>query len=619
MSLLLWIGIFFGLQPSNQDTLVLDQVEVYAPSLNRFSQGQKIQTYSGHILKSYTGRTLGELLQETSPVFVRQYGAGMLASPSFRGTSAGHTAVFWNGIPINSPSLGQSDLSIIPLAGVDGVALHFGNGGALFGNEAIGGSIHLSSQPGFDNGFQMSFIQQFGSFGLFNNHLKIAFSTPDFSSVTRFYRESAKNNFTFEDLSRAGTPEVKATHSEVWQSGIVQDLAWNTTSNQQLKASIWYNQAKRQIQPLMGSSTLDVQEDQNLRLAIDYFFFRKKSILNLKTGFVRDEQLFNQIENNTSQYLLSTDWNSSLSPKLNLNAGLRLNFIVGDLSTYQATDQRIESYQSIRYQPNLKLNISLNLRQLAFQDQFEPFIPSLGADWDFWENSNHALSLKSSIAKGFKVPTLNDRYWQPGGNPDLLPEKSSSGELGLIWKKSGNLNLQNSLTYYQMQVDNWIIWLPRGNVWSPENIREVQNLGFEYHGEANRSWGSWNLKANWTYAWSRAVSTKGIGASDASVGKQLPYTPKHQANGRITVERKDFSAFIGTFYVGERRISTDSQRMVSAYQLYNLGLGYGNLTWGKLNFPIRFQINNLFNKPYQVLYLRPMPGRSFQITISINL
>src|SRR5688572_15081807 len=104
MTLLLFVFAVFGFGPM-QDTIPLEQVEVYAPALDRFAQGQKVVNFDSKLLETYSARSLGDLLQEKSPVFVRQYGAGMLASPSFRGTSAGHTAVFWNGLPINSPSL----------------------------------------------------------------------------------------------------------------------------------------------------------------------------------------------------------------------------------------------------------------------------------------------------------------------------------------------------------------------------------------------------------------------------------------------------------------------------------------------------------------------------------
>ena len=171
----------------------------------------------------------------------------------------------------------------------------------------------------------------------------------------------------------------------------------------------WYNQADREIQPVMGSNTNDTQKDESIRLAVDYFHFGKKSILNLKTGLIRDNQVFNQSINSSSQYFLSGDWDAALSSKWNLKTGIRLNFIQGDLSTYQATDQRIETYQSLRFEPVEKVRLSLNLRQLAYLDQFEPFIPSLGVDWDFWKNTSNQLSLKASLAKGIKVPTLNDR------------------------------------------------------------------------------------------------------------------------------------------------------------------------------------------------------------------
>ena len=168
MILLFLVFSVFGLGPI-QDTVSLEQVEVYAPALDRFAQGQKLMNFDSKVLEAYSARSLGDLLQEKSPVFIRQYGAGMLASPSFRGTSAGHTAIFWNGLPVNSPSLGQSDLSILPVEAIDQVQLHFGSSGALVGNEAIGGSLHLNSKSNFGKGFEGKISQTFGSFGLFNS------------------------------------------------------------------------------------------------------------------------------------------------------------------------------------------------------------------------------------------------------------------------------------------------------------------------------------------------------------------------------------------------------------------------------------------------------------------
>jgi outer membrane cobalamin receptor len=618
MFLLLWVFSFVVSSPI-QDTVKLAEVEVYSPALNRFTQGQKVTSWTAKDLETYQGRSLADILQEQSPVFVRQYGAGMIASPSFRGTSAGHTAVFWNGLPINSPSLGQSDLSILPISAVDQVSLQFGNAGALFGNEAIGGSIHLESKPKFAEGLRLGLLQQAGSFGLLNTHLTGGFSTENFSSKTRVYRDFSKNDFPYKDLGQIRTPEVKEDHAQFKQVGLVQDLAWNLNTTNQLKTAFWWNKTNREVQPVMGSNTQDEQQDQSFRVALDYFHFGKKSIWNLKTGLVQDKMLFNQSLNQTTQYFVSGDWDETFSDKWNTKTGIRYTLAHGELSTYTEDDSRIELYQSSKFVANEKLAFSINLRQLIYSGTFAPFTPNLGMDWSFWENGKHSLQLKTSFGKGFKVPTLNDRFWNPGGNPDLKPEESLTSEIGLNWIGTGKITWNQGLTYYRMSVDNWIIWLTQGSIWSPENIKKVDNQGIEYQGSLTGELGEWNWEFISSYTYSKAITTEGTDENDQSVGKQLAYTPQHQANAKLRIEKSGFSSSIGTYYVGKRSVTADNPRMMPSFQLFNLGLAYDRLELGKLHFPVSFQVNNVFNTDYQVLYLRAMPGRSFQFNLSILL
>lgn len=618
MFLLLFVFSFVSGSPF-QDTVKLAEVEVYAPALDQFAQGQKVMSWTKKDLASYQGRSLADILQEQSPIFVREYGAGMIASPSFRGTSAGHTAVFWNGLPINSPSLGQSDLSILPISAIDQVILQFGNAGALFGNEAIGGSIHLESGSSFGKGLELGILQQVGSFVLLNTQLTGGFSTQKFSSKTRAYRKFSKNNFPYKDLGQIGTPEVKEDHAQFKQIGLVQDLGWNLNEKNQLKAAFWWNKTNREVQPVMGSNTQDEQEDHSIRGVLDYFHFGEKSIWNLKTGFVQDKLLFNKSLNQTTQYFASGDWDQTFSDKWNTKAGIRYTLARGKLSSYTENDSRLELYQSTKFNANENLVVSINLRQLIYAGTFAPFTPNLGMDWNFWKNGIQSLQLKSSIGKGFKVPTLNDRFWNPGGNPDLKSEESLNGEIGLNWNGKGKITWNQVLTYYKMSVNNWIIWLPKGSIWTPENIKKVDNQGIEYQGNIAGDIGTLNWELTTSYTYSKAVTEKGTGENDQSVGKQLPYTPKHQANANLRVEKAGFSSSIGTYYVGERSVTADNPRTMPSFQLFNFGLGYDQLKFGKLHFPVSFQISNVLNTDYQVLYLRAMPGRSYQFNLSISI
>ncbi len=598
-----------------QDTVTLAGVEVFAPPLDRFAQGQKMISFEKKEFEAYASRSLGDLLQEKSPVFIRQYGAGMLASPSFRGTSAGHTAVFWNGLLINSISLGQSDLSILPIQAIDQAEIHFGSSGALFGNEAIGGSVHLGTQTKFGQGFKGQLSHSIGSFGLKNTSISTEFSGKSFSTQTKLYHQFAGNDFPFRDLSKPGTPELRAENAQTKQLGWVQDLAWSFSDKSQLKSSIWGNYADRKIQPVMGSATRDVQQDRNWRMVLDYFHFGAASIWNVKAGWVADQLIFNGTENRTRQFLLATDWDYQKIEKWTFKIGARGTFAKGDLSTYSASDQRIELYQSAKWKTNDRLSFSANLRQLSFPGRLEPFLPGLGLDFLVWENGQDQFLLKSSAGRGFKVPTLNDRFWNPGGNPDLLPEKSLNGEIGLHWIRKADFSLEQSLTYYRMTVDNWIIWLPQGSIWSPQNIREVRNQGLEYQGKGNLKIGQWNWTFCGSYTFSQALDL----TSDRNFPQQLPYTPKHQANGGLEVERNKFSLSLSSFYVGQRSIGTGNSRMLEGYQLWNIGFELPQIQWEKIQFPISFQVLNLLDRDYQVLYLRAMPGRSYQVSISIVL
>lgn len=606
---------------SAQDTVQLPEVEVFNAPLDKYTFGQHIEVITEKDLESFQGLSLAEYLQQRTGLFLRQYGPGMLASLTMRGTSAGHNAVFWNGIPINSPSLGQSDFSILPVGGFDQVAVHFGSGGALYGTDAIGGAIHLSNKPHFGGGHQVQFASLFGSFGRWNHQVQYAYSNKKISSRSRFYRNFSQNDFPFRNLSKIGTPIERQGNSQVEQWGIMQDQAWNLNSKNQISTAIWWNKTDRQIQPVIGSNTSDSQRDQNLRWVLDYFHFGENKIWNAKTGIVRDELIFNiNSRNKTTQYFMATDLDWRIHPKWNSKSGMRFTYIVGDLSTYEATDSRLELYQSTNFQPTEKLSFSMNFRQLVYEENLAPFTPSLGGDWELWRNNAHSIQLKSAFARSFKVPTLNDRFWVPGGNPNLESEKSWSGEIGLkhVFVKN-NFNFEQQITHFRMSVDNWIIWLPNGSFWSPQNIRKVNNSGLEYFLDVTQQLGEWRLGLSGNYAWNRAINQTNISENDRSKGKQLPYTPEHKFQSMVSIEKGGFSSFLNTQRVGERFVATDNTSKLKPYQLWDLGVNYRWSLGGKFSGILGAQINNLFNTEYQVLRLRAMPGRNYQFNLNITL
>ena len=65
----------------------------------------------------------------------------MLSSISFRGTGASHTAVLWNGINVNQPTIGQSDFSLFPVLAFNKVKVVYGSSSSKFGADVPSGSM----------------------------------------------------------------------------------------------------------------------------------------------------------------------------------------------------------------------------------------------------------------------------------------------------------------------------------------------------------------------------------------------------------------------------------------------------------------------------------------------
>ena len=70
---------------------------------SRFAIGSRWLVLDSTALAQYHGAALVELLEARTPLYIKNYGPGQLASILLHGTSARHTAVLWQGLNINIP------------------------------------------------------------------------------------------------------------------------------------------------------------------------------------------------------------------------------------------------------------------------------------------------------------------------------------------------------------------------------------------------------------------------------------------------------------------------------------------------------------------------------------
>src|SRR5690349_21183904 len=127
------------------DSVLLQPVVVYGIPEENYLAGSTLERLDSTVNASYRSNHLGEILSFQFPIYFRTYGNGMISGISMRGTSPQHTAVLWNGININSFSLGQADFSMLPAVAFDEVKVYSGGGSSRFGSGAFGGAVLLKT------------------------------------------------------------------------------------------------------------------------------------------------------------------------------------------------------------------------------------------------------------------------------------------------------------------------------------------------------------------------------------------------------------------------------------------------------------------------------------------
>jgi len=297
----------FSQQVLNDSVYELPQVQVSSDRINVFSPGLKIQEFDSLTLKLNQNENLGELLSRQSPLYIKSYGQGSLATISFRGTLAAHTGIYWNGFNLNPPNIGSTDLSIIPVSYFNSVEVLYGPSGSLFGNGNIGGNIQLKNNPDFDKGKRINLNLSAGSFHTYALNGTMQLSNNKWWSSTGFTYNNAKNDFPFKNLY--GDKEIRGNNAIV-QYGLMQDINRKIGEKHLLGLSFWYQFADREIPGTMVTrQSTASQKDKSFRVSGKWIYFLPKGSFTFKSAFLRDELKYSdpdsEIEQNRNSTILT--------------------------------------------------------------------------------------------------------------------------------------------------------------------------------------------------------------------------------------------------------------------------------------------------------------------------
>ena len=189
-----------------------------------------------------------------------------------------------------------------------------------------------------------------------------------------------------------------------------------------------------------------------------------------------------------------------------------------------------------------RLSITFHLPEMG--PELLPFTPLWNCN--FLKDDRWNTAFNVSITN--RIPSLNDRFWVPGGNIDLLPENGFEVEHNNRVYFSEKFIVSAALFYGQ--TSNWILWTPNSSGdWSAENVKEVQRYGLETKMETYFSVGNSKIDLSAQYNYLNVSALSSNVPNDASIGKQLIYVPFHcQFDGFVC---KNITLFYSQAYVGK--------------------------------------------------------------------
>lgn len=611
----------FTLHSQVADTTHLDVITVKTTKFRFSSTGKKIQTIDSLTLELFKNQSLDVLLSNNTPVFVKNYGPGALQTTTFRGGNASQTAILWNGLNIQNTMLGQTDLSNIQGSLFNSVDIEYGGSSALWGSGAMGGAVHLNNTFAFNKGVYTKLNTQISTIGSRSALTDVGYNNSKISFALKACVINNKNQYSFYNDSNT---IVKQNDASYQQLSAMPEVKWLINKNNTLQGSVWLTKGLRNIPSFNTLRNKIQQEDESERTSINWQYSEDKILNHLKvaqfTERLNYSDSISQIDSKSN--MLTRMIEDDLYIKWNNQHTLNLGF------NYTKNEASTESYSGIKFIErysfiashrdvflNEKLTTNAIVRLEHTSSDLNPITYNFGAEY----NPFKKLLFKLNAGKVYRIPTLNDLYWVPGGNANLKPEEGYTADGTIEYstiKKAFELNVSGSI-FYKL-ISNWIQWVPYSvGSFKPINLQEVYSRGGETSWKISYKKHKLKIQLNCITSYVLSTVNRSELEGDETLNKQLIYTPRYTVNSSLCIKYKTFAISYFHNYSGYRFTASDNSvwlqpyhystlRATSTYQIQKIEVGlFGN-------------INNVFNNRIEVLQNRPIALRYFEIGVQLN-
>lgn len=516
---------------------------------------------------------------------VRSGGPGSQTSIFLRGSNSNHVLVLIDGVRVSSSNTGSYGWEQLPVNQIERVEIVRGPRGSLYGSDSIGGVIAVFTRGDPDpwarlTGGSYGSREAAGGAGFRGERSRLSIN----AGIREVDGFSAQNpdGFSYHpdaDGFKSINLGIKGSSERDYGRWTYSLLALDNESD--------FDQGVSQTRQLISSLGFH----GSISSSWDY---------DLKAGYVDDEleSDFGFFSSSFHSERHELGWQNRFYPA----AGGRLGF---GLDYYTEQGRADGSWDESRhnvgafgaYDRDLgawRLEISGRL------DENSRFGSRLTAQAALGYDINESLQIRGSYGTAFRGPNFNEQF-SPGfgglfaGNPELDPESSDSGELGLRWQhdKAGVF----TVSVYRTDTDNLIAF--NGPFFQAINVAEARQEGLEL--EYRRA----------TTAWQWSVNATLQDTEDRQTGRSLLRRPDEK--GSVTLDRRfTDGSWVGLEWFVSGRREDFGGVTLEGYSVLSLRAGWAFMpAW-------RFEVraDNLTDDDYEPAFGFNAPGRSLYLSLS---
>lgn len=549
-------------------------------------------------IERHQPQSLIELLRGLPGIDITNNGGlGKVSSVLLRGSESGHVLVLIDGVKIGSATAGIGSLEQLPVEQVERIEIVRGPRSSLYGSEAIGGVIQIFTRKGGGP------------------------TTPSFTV-------GAGSDRTWQ-----GGAALSGGGENAWYNLAVSALdsaGFNACRGQTNVGGCFTNEPDRD-----GYRNLSGSARAGMRLAggteIDFNWLRSENKTFFDGGFVNQTRTAQQVLGATVRHALSPAWRLTLAAGRSLDLSdnykdsawmsrfdtrrdtlsLQNDYTLGtgQLVTFGLDSQHDAVDSDTAYTRSSRSNRGAFVQYLGEAGAHSVQLSLRGDDngqfgshttgsaaWGY--RLSPALKLIAAYGTAFKAPTFNDLYYPGYGNPNLKPEQSRSGEIGL---RGANGGVTWSLNAFRSEIDDMIAF--DAATYLPGNVNAARITGLE--AQAGATIAEWRVNAGLTLLDPENRS------SGPNQGKRLARRAEQAA--RLDVDRDIGRARIGATLIaaGERYDDLANTRKLGGYATLDLRAEYA------LDKEWRLQAKavNLVDRAYETATWYNQPGRGVFFTV----